>query len=192
MFTVSFSEYEAYCQADGMPSAEMLVEFEQRAALAERFGMEFRGADGFCAVRRRGDEWPFLVVSQRYSPAGESGFYPGLVVVPEAHRLFLGAGCRLLAYDLSAPARLWAAETRGFWSWSRYAGVVLMAGEQELAAWDVLGSKLWSRFVEPPWVYRVEGRVVLVDVRGRVSHLDLLTGAAAEAGPGAPADRPRD
>src|SRR5262245_50922488 len=110
MITVSFGNYEAYCQADGMPSPEVLAEFEQRAALTERLGMEFRGADGFCAVRRRGNEWPFLVVTQRYAPAGESGFHLGLVVVPETHRLFLGAGCRLLAYDLSAPARLRASQ----------------------------------------------------------------------------------
>src|SRR5262249_43069891 len=110
MITVSFGNYEAYCQADGMPSPEVLAEFEQRAALTERLGMEFRGADGFCAVRRRGNEWPFLVVTQPYAPAGESGFHLGLVVVPETHRLFLGAGCRLLAYDLSAPARLRASQ----------------------------------------------------------------------------------
>ena len=180
MFIVSFGEYEVYCQSEGLPVPETLTELEQRARLVERRGMEFRGEDSFCAVRRRGDEWPFLVVSQRNAPGAESGFYPGLVVVPETHRLFLGAGWRLLAYDLSAPARLWAAETRGFWSWSRYGGVVLMAGEQELAAWDVHGGKLWSRFVEPPWVYRVEDRAVAVDARGRASRLDLFTGAEAE------------
>jgi hypothetical protein len=115
----------------------------------------------------------FLVVSQRNAPGAESGFYPGLVVVPETHRLFLGAGWRLLAYDLSGPARLWADETRGFWSWSRYGEVVIMAG------------RLWSRAVEPPWTYRVEGRVVVVDMMGRVSRFDLLTEAVAQAEPGA-------
>jgi hypothetical protein len=189
MFSISFGEYEAYCQADGLPAREMLAEFEQRATLVERIGMKWAGADGFCAVRRRGEEWPFLVVSQRYAPAAESGFFPGLVVVPETHRLFLGAGWQLLAYDLSAPARLWAAETRGFWFWSRYGDVVLMAGEQELAAWDVHGGKLWSRRVEPLWEYRVDGRVLVVDVRGQVSRLDLLTGAEAEASAGADPDR---
>ena len=180
MITVSFGNYEAYCQADGMPSPEVLAEFEQRAALTERLGMEFRGADGFCAVRRRGNEWPFLVVTQRYAPAGESGFHLGLVVVPETHRLFLGAGCRLLAYDLSAPARLWQAETKGYWSWGRYGGVVLMAGEQELAAWDIRGGKLWSRVVEPPWDYTVDGEVIRVDVKGAVCPIALWSGQEAE------------
>jgi L-alanine-DL-glutamate epimerase-like enolase superfamily enzyme len=91
--------------------------------------------------------------------------------------LFIGAGCRLLAYDLSRPARLWedVADT-GFWSWSRYDEVVLMAAELEIAAWDIRGSKLWSRFVEPPWEYRVDGRVVVLDVMGTISRLDLWGG----------------
>jgi hypothetical protein len=183
MFTVSFGEYEVYCQADGLPMPEMLAEFEQRAKLVERVGMEWAGADCFCAVRRRGLEWPFLVVSQRYAPAGESGFFPGIVLVPETHRLFFGAGWQLLAYDLSAPARLWAAETRGFWEWSRYGRAVLMAAEQELAAWDVHGGKLWSRIVEPPWQYRVEDHEVVVDVKGRVARFDILTGEEVEPPP---------
>ena len=45
MFSVSFGEYEAYCQADGLPAPEVLAEFEQQAKLVERLGMEFRGAE---------------------------------------------------------------------------------------------------------------------------------------------------
>jgi len=81
--------------------------------------------------------------------------------------LFIGAGRRLLAYDLSAPSRLWEDEAdTGFWFWSRYGRFVLMAAELELAAWDVNGRKLWSRFVEPPWTYQVEGSSVVVKVEG--------------------------
>jgi hypothetical protein len=178
MFSISCGEYEVYCQAAGLP--RMLDEYERRAKLAERVGMECAGAECFCAVRRRGDDWPLLVVSQKYAPGLESGFSPGLALVPETHRLFVGAGCRLLAYDLSDPARLWEDEANtGFWFWSRYGEAVLMAAELELAAWDVRGAKLWSRFVEPPWEYRVEGATVAVDVMGRVSRFDILTGAEA-------------
>jgi hypothetical protein len=40
VFTVSFGEYEVYCQAGGLPDPDMLAEFRQRATLAERLGME--------------------------------------------------------------------------------------------------------------------------------------------------------
>ena len=177
MFSISLGEYEAYCQGDGLPEM-MLEDYRRRAAFAEHFE-EPKAEDAsrcFVAVRRRGAGWPHLVVTQRYSPAA-CGFVPGLLLVSEAHRLFIGAGCRLLAYDLSRPARLWedVADT-GFWSWSRYDEVVLMAAELEIAAWDIRGSKLWSRFVEPPWEYRVDGRVVVLDVMGTISRLDLWGG----------------
>jgi hypothetical protein len=51
-----------------------------------------------------------------------------------------------------------------------------MAAELELAAWDLRGRKLWSRFVEPPWEYRIEGEVIILDVMGAVSRFDLRTG----------------
>ncbi|QDV32268.1 hypothetical protein ElP_00910 [Tautonia plasticadhaerens] len=54
-----------------------------------------------------------------------------------------------------------------------------MAAELELAAWDVSGRKLWSRFVEPPWEYAVAGKIVAVDVMGAVSRIDLRTGEPA-------------
>ncbi len=177
MFSVSLGEYEAYCQGDDLPDM-MLENYHRRAELAEHFDQSGTGGTSRCfvAVRRRGAGWPFLVVTQRYSPSG-IGFAPGLMLAPETHRLFIGAGCRLLAYDLSRPARLWedVADT-AFWFWSRYGDVVLMAAELELAAWDIQGGKLWSRFVEPPWEYRVEGRVVVLDVMGAVSRVDLLGG----------------
>lgn len=177
MFSVSLGKYELYCQADGLP--DMLSEYQKRATLAELFDLQEPGGTsvGFCAVRRRGDGWPFLVVVQRYSPAG-CGFHPGILLVPETDRLFLGAGQRLLGYDLRQPARLWedGADT-GFWFWSQYDGVVLMAAELELAAWDTLGRKLWTRFVEPPWEYRVDGQIVVLDVMGTISRIGVQDGS---------------
>jgi hypothetical protein len=179
MFVVSMGEYEISCQADGLPV--MRGEYEQHAVLAERFDVADSNGSAvcFCAVRRRGEGWPFLTVTQQYSPAGY-GFHPGLLLIPEAHRLFVGAGRRLLAYDLSTPSRLWEDEAdTGFWFWSRYGEFVLMAAELELGTWDVRGRKLWSRFVEPPWEYRVEGSFVVIDVMGTVSRLDLARGVPA-------------
>jgi hypothetical protein len=181
MFQLSLGEYEVRCQHAGVP--DLLPQFAERAALCDRFDTPSPGDEVcFFAVTRRGDPWPFLVVTQRYAPAGY-GFHPGGLVVPETHRLFLGAGRRLLGYDLSGPARLWEDEADcGFWAWSRYGGVVLMMAELELAAWTVEGQKLWSRFADPPWEYRVEGSVVVIsDCRG-VERVDVQTGRVASTG----------
>ncbi len=176
MFSVSLGEYELYCQAGGLP--DMLPEYQKRAAVAESFDLAESGGSAvcFCAVRRREDGWPFLVVVQRYSPAG-CGFHPGVLLVPETGKLFVGAGQRLLGYDLRKPARLWEDQAdTGFWFWSQYGEVVLMAAELELAAWDASGRKLWTRFVEPPWEYRVDGQVVVLDVMGTISRISIQDG----------------
>ena len=76
--------------------------------------------------------------------------------------------------------RLWEDEVSfGFWFWARHGDVVLMGAELELAAWDIHGRKLWLRNVEPPWDYRVDGQVVVLDVMGMMSRLDLHTGNPA-------------
>jgi hypothetical protein len=119
-----------------------------------------------CRARPRA--WPELVVSQRFSPGAEAGFHPGILLVPETKLLLVGAGGRLLAYDLSRFALLWedVADT-GFWGWCRHRDVIVMSAELELAAWDLAGKKLWSTFVEPPWNYSVEEMALKLDVMGR-------------------------
>ncbi len=180
MFRVSVGEYEICCQADGLPV--ILSEYQQRAALSEDFGVADKAGSSVCFVGvGRNGQWPSLVVVQRYAPAG-GGFFPGVLLVPETDQLFIGAGRRLLGYDLSRPARLWEDETDcGFWSWSRHGPVVLMAAELELAAWDLTGRKLWSRYVEPPWEFSVAGEVVAMDVMGVVSRIHLLSGRDIES-----------
>jgi hypothetical protein len=178
MFQLSLGEYEVQCENAGIP--DLLPSFIERAILFDTP----TPCDGVCffAVTRRGNPWPFLVVTQRYAPAG-CGFHPGALIVPETHRLFLGAGRRLLGYDLSRTSRLWEDEADcGFWSWSRYGGVVLMRAELELAAWTVDGDKLWSRFTDPPWEYKVEESVVVVSDCRAVERVALQTGQVAPAG----------
>lgn len=112
-------------------------------------------------------EWPQLVVSLEFEPGPEAGFNPGLLLVPERSILFIGAGERLLAYDLRTLRRLWKDEAdTGFWCWRRHGDLVLMSAELELAAWTIDGKKLWSTFVEPPWTYRVQGEELHLDVMG--------------------------
>jgi len=181
MFTVEIAEFRLLCVPDGLPG--VYNPYREHAALAEEFALNDGdgGRQCFLGVARAGEDWPFLVVAQRYEPAGY-GFEPGALVVPETRRLFLGAGTRLLAYDLTTPPRrLWAEVAEmGFWRWARHSDVVLMSAELELAAWDVEGRKLWTTFVEPPWEYAVRGGVVTLDVMGTKSAFP------ARVGPGQP------
>jgi hypothetical protein len=71
-------------------------------------------------------------------------FAQGLEVafIAAASRFFIGAGRRLLAYDLKRAARLWEDVAGvGFVHWSVYPDAVLMSAELELAAWDRLGTR---------------------------------------------------
>jgi hypothetical protein len=48
MFRVSVGEYEVCCQADGLP--DMLSEYQQRAALAEDFGVSDESGSSVCFI----------------------------------------------------------------------------------------------------------------------------------------------
>lgn len=172
-FTVAIGEYVLRCVPDGLPPA--FDTYVQRASLVEQF--DLAGRSRCCVVANRVNEpWPFLVVAQSFSPAG-GGFEPGLLLAPDTGRLFIGAGERLLAYDLAGVRRLWMdrADT-GFWHWARHGDVVLMSAELELAAWTADGEKLWSTFVEPPWEYAVDGDAVVLDVMGAKTRFSLRRG----------------
>ncbi|MEQ7011327.1 hypothetical protein ABN028_34695 [Actinopolymorpha sp. B17G11] len=129
-------------------------------------------------VRRAEREWPGLVLALRYAPS-QGGFAPGVLVVPESQVAFVGAGTVLRAYRISPEAeRLWSDEAElGFWSWRQHGSTVVMSAEVGLAAWDIDGTKLWTRFVEPPWSYSVDGRLLTLDVMGSVATFDLRTGS---------------
>jgi len=155
------------------------------AALAERFdvaaspGQRHTSAPNVLHVQVRHHtvwpEWLLLCVALRCDREG--GGDPGALLVPETGLLFIGAGERLLAYDLHGPRRLWEDQAdMGFHAWQRQGDWVLMASELDLAAWDIRGVKCWSRFVEPPWSYRVEDGTVHLDVMGTLSSFPLASG----------------
>lgn len=130
-------------------------------------------------VQRESEAWPGLVASQQFHPGPSSGFHPGVIVIPESGILFIGAGTRVLAYDMKERRRLWEDTADfGFWSWNRRGDVVLMSAELELAAWDIRGRKLWSTFVEPPWSYKVNGDQLELDVMDTKSSFNLTNGPA--------------
>lgn len=111
--------------------------------------------------------------------AVEGGRGPGVLVVPDRLQVFVGAGRVLAAFDRRDGhwQRTWTDEAEaGFWDWAQHGDVVLMAAELELAAWTTDGTKLWSRFVEPPWSFSVLDERVRLDVMGCVSNLSLREG----------------
>lgn len=116
-----------------------------------------------------------LVASFRYQLRG--GLGPAIALLPEVHRLFVGAGEELFCYDLAEPRRLWRdkADT-GLWGWEIAGATVLMSAELEFGAWDKAGEKLWSTFVEPPWSYLVADDQVSLDVMGEISQFNLRAG----------------
>ena len=176
MFTVCTGNYSLILQDRGLP--QLADEYAKRASLNEQFDTPNERGD-WCYVaiaNMKRIEWPFLTVTQRFAPSA-AGFEPSVVVVPETNRLFIGAGERLLAYDLDQPKRLWEdhADT-GFLRWARHHDIIVMSAELELAAWDTSGKKLWTTFVEPPWDYSVDERTVSLDVMGVKSSFDLMAG----------------
>ncbi len=99
----------------------------KRAVVNDFFETSRDGSD-WCYVavsNTKRTEWPFLTITQRFWPSA-GGFDPGVILIPETKRLFIGAGERLLAYDLEAPQRLWedSADT-GFWCWARHGDTIL-------------------------------------------------------------------
>jgi hypothetical protein len=76
----------------------LLGQYLTHAQLVENFPIaDDRSSVGYCFVAVGTGDWPQLVVTQRFSPAGH-GFAPGLLLVPETATLFIGAGTRLLGY----------------------------------------------------------------------------------------------
>ena len=133
--SVSTAGYETSI-ALGLPAT--LDHYRQRAIVAEHFSLEgddFAAEECFVAVRREPCEWPQLVVTQRFAPAGP-GFAPGVLIVPETETIFIGAGERLLAYTARGDtwSRLWIdAANTGFWGWRQHHDCVAMSAELELA-----------------------------------------------------------
>jgi hypothetical protein len=179
MFSVGTDEYTVTGTVGELPV--IYTAMVEHASFHDDLGI--KGADGtllVVAVERAAANWPHVLVSLRFEPGVESGFHPGAILIAENHLLLLGAGTRLLAYDLRVPSRLWEdVADVGFWRWKRHGDVVVMSAELELAAWDLRGKKLWSTFVEPPWHYSVRAGYVELDVMGKKLRF------AARNGPGA-------
>lgn len=121
---------------------------------------------------------PDVLIEGNYSPFG-SGFEPGVLIVPEHHILFFGAGTQILTYSLSPEVALiteYSVEI-GFWGWVQHKNFVILLAELEFSVWNLDGKKIWSQFVEPPWDYDLNDNIVSLDIMGCINRYDLYTGA---------------
>lgn len=174
MIQVTIADYIVN-MAESIPDS-----YGTHAALIEEFGLDRSNWDAFYLMVERAFDRPFLHVAQRYWPDHWAGSHPGILLVPETHILFVGAGERLLAYDLQFLARLWKDRANaGFHRWRRHGDVVVLSAELELAAWDIQGAKLWTTLVEPPWEYHLNEDAVQLDVMGIMSTFPLRSGPAS-------------
>ena len=173
MISIVVDEYTLDCHQRELPL--LYGDYVRHARLVEEFDREGDEGENSVFAFSRGLDWPFLVVTQRYKPAG--GFSPSILLVPETRLVFIGVGERLLAYELDGPSRLWEDFTNcGLWSWTRHREYIVMSAELELAAWDINGRKRWTTYVEPPWEYRVTEETVHLDVMGRLTSFPLAAG----------------
>ena len=176
MFRISIGKYTISVERDKLPV--VYSQYREHAQLCEEFDIRNPQATHCFVGLSKLTDWPFLVVGQTFSPS-VVGFEPGVLLVPETQTIFIGAGERLLAYNLEPLKRLWEDKCdTGFWGWSQHGEFVLMAAELEFAAWNSSGKKLWTTFVEPPWEYEVIGDQVQLDVMGRLSQFRISEGPA--------------
>jgi hypothetical protein len=173
-FRITIGEYTLLCIPDGISSYH--DQYSAHAHLVDELDLS-SDAPAACwlGIQRAGDDWPFLVIAQRYHP--EASVQPGVLLIPQAQQLFIGAGARLLAYNLKQVSRLWEDTADcGFWFWHQHGDYVLMAAELELAAWTLQGRKVWTTFVEPPWSYTYADGVIHLDVMGTPSSFTISDG----------------
>ncbi len=121
---------------------------------------------------------PDLIVIQKSTPSPRDTFCPGILITLKTDLAFIGAGERLLCYDLKEKKRLCEdTAALGFLQWKQFNDTVILSAELEMAAWDSTGKKLWRAYVEPPWHYIVDGETVTLDVMGEIEKFNIRTGS---------------
>lgn len=174
MPTVQISQYRVTVLEGALPAD--YDHLRSSAKIFEEYAVRTRESGPVSTVMIVSERIPHLVVAQHHAPDGP-GFPLGLLIVPETGVVFIGAGERVLAYDLPQSCRLWEDHAQmGFWGFERHGDVIVMSAELELAAWDVRGRKLWTTFVAPPWSYELRGDTVEVEVMGTWRSFNLNAG----------------
>lgn len=177
MISINQGEWEFLVEDGNLPS--IYTSYLEHANFADE--IDIRKSEGrffFLCISKRGDNqgWPSVVLAQKYHDAQQT-WHPGFLFVPRTSLLFIGAGERLLCYDIEKKKRLWEdVADCGFWRWCHYDNYVLMSAESEFGAWDEYGNKLWSTFVEPPWSFELAETTAEIDVMGELRTHQLSDG----------------
>lgn len=171
MATITIGEYKLDYIDDSF-----LAIYGNRAQLVDEVDLTLEEGSVFTLAVSITGENPRLALEQKFFPV-DYGAVPGLLLIPETAVLFIGAGRRLVAYNLAEPARLWLDEPDGtFWRWRQHGNVVVMSASHEVAAWNTQGRKLWSQLVEPLWNYEIIDNLIRINVLNRSVEFPLASG----------------
>nr|BBH86415.1 hypothetical protein KTC_11660 [Thermosporothrix sp. COM3] len=179
MFCFTVGEYRVSV-SNTFPS--LFWEYHKKARIVEHIG-DVTAENTFVILVAKGNAWPFLILILHVSVGEESGFNPGVFLLPETQTLFIGAGEILLIYHLEREQKIWEERIMGgFWGWHYVEPFVLLSAEIELSIWNKEGERLWETFVEPPWSYELEGDVIKVFYSNETRYYRLQDGTEVEQG----------
>lgn len=168
MYRFQLDDWQIWLEENG--ELEDYVHFLKNADFVDEIEIDHSDlALSFIGIEKGSEAkaWPSVVILQTHSHP--TIFPPGFLVVPENSLVFIGAGERLLCYDIERRCRLWEDQTsEGFWKWSQHGQYVFLSAETEFGVWTKSGRRLWTTFVDPPWDYEVTGSTV------NLSHMDIV------------------
>lgn len=177
MHIVSIENWSLSIEDGSLPS--LYSSYVAHARFVDEIGIkEDSGKILFVGITPPSSSWPEIIVCQRYSPS-DGGFSPGILLVPETCTLFIGAGERIVGYDIRARQKLWEEPIDcGFWGWEKVGEHVLLVAEMEFGVWTSSGERLWSTYVEPPWDFHVNGNVIELNVMEKKRRLRISDGSS--------------
>ena len=171
MISCNVDRYKINVEQYKLP--DLYTSYMKHAKLTEEYDLSNEDGEIFFISVGYGESWPFLTIAQSYEPCA-GGFDPGFLVIPESDILFIGAGQRILLYDLKQVKKLDEDfYNEGFLGWIRYKDYVIMLAELDVTCWRTSGEKMWSRFVEPPYNVEFEGNKIILDVMGKKVRFDI-------------------
>lgn len=171
MISCNIGRYRINVEQYKLP--DLYAKYIKHAKLAEEYDLDNRGGETFFISVGDKENWPFLTIAQCYEPCA-GGFHPGFLVIPESDLLFIGAGQRILLYDLKQVKKVDEDfYNEGFLGWIRYRDYVIMLAELDVTCWKLSGEKMWSRFVEPPYNVQFEDNKIILDIMGKKIKFDI-------------------
>jgi hypothetical protein len=145
---------------------------DESRVVVDRLGDDEERAEFHALISAAGRPPNLLVIGRV-----RKSFAPGLHLVPETNTLFVGCAESIAIYDLVESKRKHLDVTPyTFTSWSRHDDVIVMCGELEVAAYDLLGSRRWAATIEPPWDFGVNGDTMFTIVMGHKTEFSLREG----------------